>query len=119
MNAKKTVLAVLVISLFVFYIVCTLIIQSQKQELKAIESRLSSYRQHSYHQTEATARTTQKSSASPTPRPAAQHGSARREIDTSPSTDGFYDPEDFYEWYIDDFIDFEDAEEYYYEHGGK
>ena len=59
MNAKKTVLAVLVISLFVFYIVCTLIIQSQKQELKAIESRLSSYRQHSYHQTEATARTTQ------------------------------------------------------------
>ena len=28
-------------------------------------------------------------------------------------------PEDFYEWYYDDFIDYEEAEDYYYHHGGK
>lgn len=40
-------------------------------------------------------------------------------IGTGPSVDGFSDPADFYEWYWDDFVDFEDAEEYYYSHGGK
>ena len=29
-----------------------------------------------------------------------------------------YDPEDFYEWYYDDFSDYEEAEAYYYENGG-
>lgn len=36
-----------------------------------------------------------------------------------PSVDGFSDPEDFYDWYWDDFFDYYDAEDYYYEHGGK
>ena len=36
----------------------------------------------------------------------------------SPDVSGYYDPEDFYEWYYDDFSDFEEAEEYYYENGG-
>ena len=31
----------------------------------------------------------------------------------------FTDPEDFYEWNLDDFSDYEDAEEYYHEHGGR
>ena len=32
--------------------------------------------------------------------------------------DAFSNPENFYDWYMDDFIDFEEAEEYYYDHGG-
>lgn len=39
--------------------------------------------------------------------------------DTGPSVDGFSNPEDFYDWYWDDFFDYEDAEDYYYSHGGK
>ena len=31
----------------------------------------------------------------------------------------FYHPEDFYEWYYDDFYDYEEAEAYYYSHGGR
>lgn len=38
---------------------------------------------------------------------------------TGPSVDDFSNPEDFYDWYWDDFIDYYDAEDYYYEHGGK
>lgn len=30
----------------------------------------------------------------------------------------YYSPEDFYEDYYDDFFDYEEAEDYYYEHGG-
>ena len=33
--------------------------------------------------------------------------------------DDFNNPEDFYDWYWDDFVDYEDAEDYYYEHGGR
>ena len=36
-----------------------------------------------------------------------------------PDVDGFTDPDDFYDWYKDDFFDYEDAEEYYYDHGGE
>lgn len=36
-----------------------------------------------------------------------------------PSVDGFRNPEDFYDYYWDDFFDYEDAEAYYYEHGGE
>ena len=36
----------------------------------------------------------------------------------APDTDSFYSPEDFYDWYYDDFFDYEEAEEYYEEHGG-
>lgn len=35
-----------------------------------------------------------------------------------PSTKYFSDPEDFYDYYYDDFYDYEEAEEYYYSHGG-
>ena len=38
---------------------------------------------------------------------------------TDPSVEGFSHPEDFYEYYWDDFFDYEDAEDYYYEHSGK
>jgi|GEM_PF-3400794 len=36
----------------------------------------------------------------------------------SPDTEYFSDPEDFYDYYYDDFLDYEEAEEYYYSHGG-
>ena len=36
-----------------------------------------------------------------------------------PSVDGFSNPEDFYDWYWDDFFDYYDAESYYYDHRGK
>ncbi len=38
--------------------------------------------------------------------------------DNSPSVEGFSNPEDFYDWYYDDFFDYEEAEDYYYSHGG-
>ena len=38
--------------------------------------------------------------------------------DNSPSVDGFSNPEDFYDWYYDDFFDYYEAEDYYYSHGG-
>lgn len=31
----------------------------------------------------------------------------------------FRHPDDFYDWYRDDFADFEEAEDYYYSHGGR
>ena len=40
-------------------------------------------------------------------------------IPEGPSVDGFVHPDDFYDWYYDDFYTFEEAEEYYYSHGGK
>ena len=33
-----------------------------------------------------------------------------------PDTDGFTNPEDFYDWYYDEFFSYEDAEDYYNEH---
>ncbi len=36
-----------------------------------------------------------------------------------PSVEGFSNPEDFYDWYMDDFYDYYDAEDYYYDHGGR
>lgn len=42
----------------------------------------------------------------------------RESVTPSLDVSGYYDPEDFYDWYYDDFGDFEEAEEYYYEHGG-
>lgn len=39
-------------------------------------------------------------------------------FDNEPIVDGFSHPEDFYDWYRDDFFDYEDAEDYYYSHGG-
>ncbi|MBQ1734541.1 MAG: hypothetical protein II038_06640, partial [Lachnospiraceae bacterium] len=42
-----------------------------------------------------------------------------KSLDTCPSVDGFSNPEDFYDWYWDVFFDYEDAEDYYYSHGGK
>lgn len=40
-------------------------------------------------------------------------------FDTGPSVDGYSDPEEFYYWNLDDFVDYEDAESYYYAHGGE
>ena len=44
-------------------------------------------------------------------------GSSKKKAKNS-ITDGYYAAEDFYEDYYDDFCDFDEAEEYYYEHGG-
>lgn len=35
-----------------------------------------------------------------------------------PDVSGFYNPDDFYEFYYDEFFSYEDAESYYYDHGG-
>lgn len=47
-----------------------------------------------------------------------QDKSRRKSVTPSPDVSGYYDPEDFYEWYYDDFSDYEEAEAYYYENGG-
>ena len=49
---------------------------------------------------------------------AARKAPGRRPAPT-PDVSDFVDPEDFYDWYRDDFSDFEEAEDYYYGHGGK
>lgn len=36
-----------------------------------------------------------------------------------PEVDEYDDPLEFYEFHPDDFLDYEDAEEYYYENGGE
>jgi hypothetical protein len=49
-------------------------------------------------------------------------GSSRPKTGTSssePSVEGFSHPEDFYEYYWEDFFEYADAEDYYYEHGGR
>lgn len=51
-------------------------------------------------------------------RPSGNSSDSSQSYDEGPSTEGFYDPEDFYDWYRDDFIDLEEAEDYYYSHGG-
>ena len=40
-------------------------------------------------------------------------------IDPGPEVDGFSNPEDFYDFYSEDFDGYYDAEDYYYEHGGR
>lgn len=42
----------------------------------------------------------------------------RRSVVPSPDTSGYYSAEDFYDYYRDDFIDYEDAEDYYHSYGG-
>ncbi len=43
----------------------------------------------------------------------------RKSVAPTPNVSDYADPEDFYDWYRDDFDDYEDAEDYYYSHGGK
>ena len=57
-------------------------------------------------------------SVSPQPGKSASGSSGRKPTAPEFDVDAFRNPEDFYDWYIDDFIDFEEAEEYYYDHGG-
>lgn len=45
--------------------------------------------------------------------------SSSHTVSSDPSVEGYIDPEDFYDDYWDDFFDYEDAEDYYYSHGGK
>ncbi len=47
--------------------------------------------------------------------------SSGKKKNTAPAlnTSDFVSPEDFYDWYRDDFYDYEEAEDYYYSHGGK
>lgn len=37
---------------------------------------------------------------------------------SAPDVSGFSSPEDFYDWYYDEFFDYYEAEDYYYSHGG-
>lgn len=46
-------------------------------------------------------------------------GSSSGSLVPSPDTKYFVDPEDFYDYYYDDFLDYEEAEDYYYSHGGR
>lgn len=52
------------------------------------------------------------STTSPSPR-------KKKKPASTPNLSGFSDPEDFYYWYYDDFYDYEEAEDWYYAHGGK
>ena len=47
------------------------------------------------------------------------HGSSGKSYSTGPDVDEYSDAEEFYYWNIDDFYDYEDAENYYNEHKGK
>lgn len=119
MKVRKTVLAVLVILLLLFYIISMAYIESQKKRIQAMRTNSwSKSSEQTYFQSRPTSRPTPKPSSRPAPRSTSRPGSTRREIDTGPSTDGFYHAEDFYEWYKDDFSDYEEAEDYYESHGG-
>ena len=52
-------------------------------------------------------------------RPASGAGAGRTLTTSDPDPGDFTSPEDFYDWYRDDFFDFEEAEDWYYAHGGK
>ena len=119
MNTRKTILAILAVLLLLFYIISMAYIQSLHRQIEDINSYSRSLRDRSsYYRSNTYAGPSPKPSTYPVPSSTARSGSTRREIDTGPSTDGFYHAEDFYDWYKDDFIDYEDAEEYYYEHSG-
>ena len=45
--------------------------------------------------------------------------SQKKKATPTPDVSDFVHPEDFYDWYWDDFVDYEEAEEYYNSHGGK
>lgn len=55
-----------------------------------------------------------------TPKPSARpKRSTKKSNSTGLNASDYYHPEDFYEWYYDDFYDYEEAEDYYYSHGRK
>lgn len=118
MKAKKTILAVLVILFLLFYIISMAYIDSQRKIIRDMRNNSWSRSGGQTYFQSHSSRPTPRPSSRPAPRSAPRSGSATREIETGPSTDGFYHAEDFYEWYKDDFIDYEDAEEYYESHGG-
>lgn len=41
------------------------------------------------------------------------------DVSSYPDVSGFSNPEDFYDFYSEDFADYYEAEDFYYEHGGK
>ena len=47
-----------------------------------------------------------------------RNGSKKITFSDEPDVSGFYNPDDFYEFYYDEFFSYEDAESYYYDHGG-
>ena len=58
-----------------------------------------------------------RSSPIPTKKPSGSSGSSSSYVYPDPKE--FDDPSDFYYWYYDEFVDYEEAEEYYYSHGGR
>ena len=52
------------------------------------------------------------------PEKSSSKSSTHHSIRPSPDTSGYYSAEDFYDYYRDDFRDYEEAEDYYYSHGG-
>lgn len=58
-----------------------------------------------------------RSSPIPTKKPSSSSGSSSSYVYPDPKE--FDDPSDFYYWYYDEFVDYEEAEEYYYSHGGR
>lgn len=59
----------------------------------------------------------QRDSPIPTKKPSSSSGSGSSYIYPDPKE--FDEPSDFYYWYCDEFVDYEEAEEYYYSHGGR
>lgn len=53
----------------------------------------------------------------PTKKPSSSSGSSSSYVYPDPKE--FDDPSDFYYWYYDEFVDYEEAEEYYYSNGGR
>ena len=58
-----------------------------------------------------------RSSPIPTKKPSSYSSGSSSYVYPDPSE--FDDPSDFYYWYYDEFADYEEAEEYYYSHGGR
>ena len=106
---------------FVFVLILLLlaaILQPVPKNTHTGSGHTSSYSTTSGYRPRSTPKPTPKPTAKPVPKPTATPGTSRRSVLPSPSTDGFYSAEDFYEWNIDDFSDYEEAEEYYNSHDG-
>ncbi len=79
---------------------------------KAYKRSLPSYSSSSAGKSYYTPKSTPKPSSTP------KRSTSKSNSRALPASD-YYHPEDFYDWYRDDFYDYEEAEDYYYSHGGK
>ena len=109
MDKKKAIIIIVVVILLLLAIV---------DSTASSKHKYSEYRYFNGFESSPRSRSTPRPTAAPAQRSRSQPSAGRRDITPSLSTDGFYSAEDFYEWNYDDFSDYEEAEDYYYEHGG-